>query len=224
MYKILLVFILATVALFAQNPIAFSALGDVIYNNVNNIEKLKEVDEYSVYDTKIDKYVTDVTALKAKGFELDNSKSRVARIEYLDKLRDLAKTNDFFTRSLESSYEAALKKDDSQTFSQIINNGLLNSDEHKNEIMDYYFSHSGDMNTTGVIQSFLDADAVLQAKKELQKNKFKSRKELEKEKIKRIRENDKLEQEKLEKKLQNEVKKKKIEIREEQKKELSKTI
>jgi len=224
MYKFLLLFILTTVALFGQNPIAFSALGDVIYNNVNNIEKLQEIEEYSIYDTKIEKYVKEVKALKQKGFALDKSKTNVAKIEYLNKLRELAKTNDFFARSLESSYAAALKKSDSKTFSQIINNGLLHSDEHKKEIMDYYFAHSQDMNTTGIIQSFLDADARLQAKKVLQKNRFKSKKELEKERIKRIRENDKLEQEKLEKKLQNELQKKKIEIREEQKKELSKTI
>ena len=142
MYKILLLFILTAVALFAQNPIAFSALGDVIYNNVNNIEKLKEIDEYKIYDEKIDKYVSEVKALKEKGFSLDNSTPGATKKEYLDKLRDLAKTNDFFTRSLENSYEVALKKDNCKVFSQIINNGLLNSDEHKKEIMDYYFAHS----------------------------------------------------------------------------------
>jgi hypothetical protein len=210
--------------LLAQNPIAFAALGDVIYNNVDNIENLKNIPEYKVYDTKIDNYVKDVKKAKKDGFALVNGSKNITKIEYLNELRQLVKTNDFFVRSVESFYGASQKEQNSRLFSQIINSGLLDTNEHKKEIINYYFAHQEDMNTTGVIQSYLDADAKLRAKKEAQQRRIKSKKEREAERIRQIREEDKRQKERIEQKLQQELQKKKEEIREYQKEELSKTI
>ena len=218
------IILLLSTLLLAQNPIAFAALGDVIYDNVDKIEKLKNIDEYKIYDTKIDNYVQEVKKAKEEGFALENGSDTVSRKAYLNKLRELVKTNDFFVRSVASSYEAAKKDENSRLFSQIINTGLLDTQERKKEIIDYYFAHQEDMNTTGLIQSYLDEDAKLRAKKEAQQKRIISKKEREAERIRRIRENDKREKERLEKKLQEELKKKKEQIREYQKEELSKTI
>ncbi len=224
MRKFFIYFLLLATLLFAQNPIAFAALGDVIYNNVDKIEKLKNIDEYKIYDEKIDKYVADVKKAKEEGFALENGSTTVTKKAYLNKLRSLAKTNDFFVRSVASSYDAAKRDQNSRLFSQIINSGLLDTNERKKEIIDYYFAHAQDMNTTGLIQSYLDEDAKLRAKKEAQQKRYKSKKEREAERIKEIREKDKREKERLEKKLQEELQKKKEEIREYQKEELNKTI
>ncbi|QOP45009.1 hypothetical protein [Sulfurimonas paralvinellae] len=216
--------LLFSTILFAQNPIAFAALGDVIYNNVDKIAKLKNIDEYKIYDKKIEKYVSDVKNAKKEGFALENGSTAVTRKAYLNKLRNLAKTNDFFVHSVESSYEAAKKNQNSRLYSQIINTGLLDTNERKKEIIDYYFAHQEDMNVTGLIQSYLDEDAKLRAKKEAQQKRIKSKKEREAERIREIRENDRRQQELLEKKLQKELEEKKLEIREYQKEELKKTI
>ena len=224
MRNFFLYFLLLSTLLFAQNPVAYAALGDVIYNNVDNIEKLKNIDAYKIYDKKIDTYVADVKKAKEEGFALENGSDSVTKKAYLNKLRRLAKTNDFFVRSVASSYEAAKKHEDSKRFSQLINSGLLDVSERKKEIVDYYFAHAPDMNTTGLIQSYLDADAKLRAKKEQQQKLYKSKKEREAERIREIRENDRRQKEKLEKKLQKELQEKKLEIREYQKKELNKTI
>jgi len=218
------ILLLLTTLLLAQNPIAFAALGDVIYDNVEKIEKLKNIDEYEIYDKKIDTYVASVQKTKKEGFALENGSDAVSRKAYLNKLRELVKTNDFFVRLVKSSYETAKKDENSRLFSQMINSGLLDTNRRKKEIIDYYFAHQEDMNTTGLIQTYLDEDAKLRAKKEAQQKRILSKREREAERIRRIRENDKREKERLEKKLQEELKKKKEQIREYQKEELSKTI
>jgi hypothetical protein len=100
----------------------------------------------------------------------------------------------------------------------------LDTQRYKKEILDFYFDHVGEMQTTGLIQSYLDEDAKLRKKREAQRKRYLSKKQRELERIKRIRQKDKLEQERLEQQLQKELMQKKKEIQEYQKKELSKTI
>ena len=216
--------LLFTTLLLAQNPIVFAALGDVIYNNVNKIEKLKNIDEFKMYDAKIDQYVREVEVTKKEGFKLEYGSTPTTRKAYLNKLRELVKINDFFVHTVESSYERAKKEANTRLFSEMINSGLLDTNERKKEIISFYFAHQEDMNTTGVIQSYLDQDAKLRARKEAQQKRYRSKKEREAQRIKELRERDRREKEKLEKKLQQELHKKKLEIRQYQKKELSKTI
>jgi len=224
MYKYLLILLFSTL-LFAKNPYPFSALGDVIYNNVNKVENLKKIDDISkIYGNKIDKYVGDVQKVKEEGFALENSSKHVSAKKYLNDLRQLAKEYDFFKRTVNTFYKKAKEKSNSKLFSQVINSGLVDTKKHKKEIINYYFAHQEDMNTTGIIQSYLDEDAKLRAKKEAQMRRYKSKKAREAERIRYLREQDRLEKERLERKLQKELKEKKEEIRKYQQKELSKTI
>ncbi|WP_457749278.1 hypothetical protein [Sulfurimonas sp.] len=222
MYKLFLLLVLS-IALYAQNPKAFSALGDTIYNNVQKIQKLENIDEYEVYKKKIKQYVTEVKKIKKEGFALDERVSK-NKMHYLNKLRELSKVNDFFVRSVKRNLDLAIENENSKLFSQLINTGLLDEKKSKNKIIDYYFAHTNDVNVTGIIQNYLENDKKLRAKKEYKKNIRNAKRLRELEKIKRIRRNDKLQQEKLEKQLNQEVQKRKLQIREEQKKELSKTI
>ncbi|SFV53583.1 hypothetical protein MNB_SM-6-1266 [hydrothermal vent metagenome] len=224
MQKLFLCFFLLSTLLFAKNPIAYAALGDVLYNNADKIAKLKEIEEYKSYTAGINKYLQDLKETKIEGFAVKPNSSEVVKKAYLNKLRSLVKMNDFFVHSVYEFYNVAKEEQNSRLFSQIINTGLLNTDEHKQEILDYYFSHVKDMNTTGIIQSYLDEDAKILKKKKLQQKRYKSKKELEAQRIKEIRQRDKRDEERLEKKLQQELEYKKEQIRKYQQKELKKTI
>ena len=114
-----------------------------------------------------------------------------------------------------------MKTNDYIQFSQIINNELIDVNTSKKEILDYYYKHQVDINSSGVIDDFLNEDARLKALKDAQRKKYKSRETLQKEKIQRIRANDKESQKKLEKQLQKDLVQKKLEIRQNQKKELA---
>jgi hypothetical protein len=219
MKKIILTFLFTTF-LLADNPIVYSALGNVIYNNVANIESLKSMNRYSAEINKIDKYVKDVEKTKKYGFAIQRGEKTIDKMDYLNTLRELSKTNDYFIRSVKKNFKYALSEEDSALFSKVINCGLVDTKKYKKRIIDYYFAHSEDINASGVIQSYLDEDKGLKVEKKTQRKLYQTKKMREKAKIKRIRKNDKEKQEELEKKLNDEVKAKKLQIREEQKSEL----
>jgi len=223
MYKIIL-FLFLTTILLAKNPEPFAALADVIYDNAPKIEKLKNIGAFKSYTKEIDAYVQRVNKVKKEGFVLEYNTTPKRRSNYLAKLRELAKKNDYFTHMVELFYKNALETQNSKLFSQLINSGLLDTNEHKKEIINYYFAHQEEINPQGLIQSYLDEDAKLRAKREAQRKRYMSKKEREALRIKEIRERDRRQKELLEKRLDEELKEKKKEIREYQKKELSKTI
>ena len=220
MYKLILITLLATF-LSAQNPKPYAALGDVIYDNITNIESLKQIDSYKLYIDDINKYVSEVNEAKVLGYELEKAATSKTKKEYLNTLRSLSKTNDYFLRSINNQYKESMKKDNFELFWQIINSGLINTQKNKKEIIDYYYKHKENINSAGVIDNFLEEDARLKATKDLQKKYYKSKKQLESEKIKRIRANDKAAQKRLEEDLQKDLNLKKAEIRKIQRKELA---
>ncbi|WP_428738346.1 hypothetical protein [Sulfurimonas sp.] len=222
MKKLILSFILLSSLLFAKNPSVYAALGDVIYNNVDGIENLQNIDQFSVFKQKIQDYVAKVKTTKEQGFEIESGKTENKK-EYLNSLRDLSKENDFFVRTANKFYNSSLRYENSTLFTQMVNSGLVDTKDKKQEIIDYYFAHTEDINTTGVIQEFLDEDAALKAQKEAELKNRKSKKERDLERIKQIREKDQQEQEALENKLQKELEEKKKQLRKEQKIELQKT-
>ena len=220
MYKILLLTILVSF-LNAANPKPYAVLGDVIYDNAQNIQKLVNLEAYIAQKDMIVKYLDEVENVKNDGYALETSNDNASKRPYLNKLRELSKKNDRFNRSVKANYKISIKDENSPLFSQMINSGIIDTQKNKQEIIDYYFAHSEDINASGVIQTYLDEDAKLQALREAQRKKYKSKREREQEKIKRIRENDQIAQKKLEAQLQKELVQKKKEIRKVQREELS---
>jgi len=220
MYKLFLITLFTTI-LYAANPTPYAVLGDIIYNNVDKIEGLKALESYKIYEDDIDQYVRNVDQTKEEGYKLQKSSTSVSKKEYLNKLRALSKQNDFYLRSINVHYNDAMKNGNYELFSQIINSELIDTQSHKKEIIDYYYSHQDKISKEGVIDAFLQEDARLKALKDAQKRNYKTKKQLEEEKIKRIRENDKLARQKLEESLQKDLNKKKEEIRKVQIRELS---
>jgi hypothetical protein len=226
MYKLFVLPLLFVTFLYSSsiNPTAYATLGDKIYNNVANIKKLTTIGDYYLYVDDINDYLKRVREVKQEGLALTDNSPLKAKKDYLNKLRKLSKENDYYTRLAQTSLESSMANGDSLLFSKIINSGLIDTKAHKKEILDYYFAHSKDINTSGVIQSYLDESEALKRKREAMYKRRMSKKLREEQKIKRLRERDKERQLMLEKKLDTEVKKKKLEIRKEQKEELIKSI
>ena len=200
-------------------PNVYSALGDVIYGNVDKIVKLKELDTFKSFSEKINSYAKKVEKSKAIGFDIESGNKNIDEVSYLETLRSLSKENDYFVRSVRSAYKSSIKEEDNQLFLQTVNSGLLNTDKKRDQIVEYYLKHSQDINASGIIQKYLDEDAKLKTKKKTY-DYAKAKKLRDEAKIRRIREEDKKKQAELEKELTEEVKQKKLEIIENQKKEL----
>jgi hypothetical protein len=218
--KIIILTLFATL-LVASNPKVYTPLGDVIYDNVSGIESLKNIEEYVTFKEEIVKYARDVKKTKQDGFEIERGNKKIDNKAYLEKLRLLSKTNDYFIRSAKNSFKSSIENENSKLFTQIVNSGLVDTQKYKSEIVTYYLFHMQEIDPSGVIQDILDNDEALKQKKMNQKKIYKSKKQLEQEKIQRIRENDKREQAEIEKKLQEKVYREKKKIIENQRKELS---
>ena len=215
--KQIILILIFSIILLAKTPDVYSALGDVIYNNVKNIENLKKISSFKKYENKINNYALRVKGLKKMGFSIESGDIKIDKLVYLQKLRELSKINDFFIISVTNSFKASIKKQDNKLFFEVINSGLLDIKRYKPQIKEYYLSHSNDVNITGVIQKYIEIDLP---KKKKTKSKALTKKEKQAAKIKRIREKDRLKQEAIKKSLEDETKRKKIKIREEQKREL----
>jgi len=206
--------------LFSNNPTVYSALGDVIYDNVKGIEKLSEIDEYQVYKEKINKYVAEVDRTKRAGFLIEKGDKKIDEKSYLNNLRKFSKSNDFFTRSAKNNFLESMETENSKLFSALVNSGLIDTTKYKNDIVTYYLFHMDEINPEGTIQEIIDNDEALKNKK-VKKRVYRSKNQMQQAKIKRIRENDKRRQAAIEKRLQERVNKEKTEIIDYQKKELN---
>jgi len=222
MLKILFFSLLATF-LFAQshNPKVYSALGDAIYDNVDKIDKLKYIEPYYSYVLKINNYVTDVKEAKQLGFDVQSGYKAKENKNYLKKIRNLSKINNFFLRNVNASFKESIKNEKNEIFIKLVNSGLINTKKFKNDILSYYKSHSEKLDAAGIIQEYLDEEEMLRIKNLPKKVKVR-KKETQAQKIKRLREKDRLKKEAIKKNLEEELNKKKRDIRNEQIRELNK--
>jgi len=206
--------------LVAQNPSAYAAIGNPIYNNAKFILDLKHLPEYEVYELKIDNYYFDVDELKDVGFEVDKLKT-INKKDYLTSLRKLLIINNFFIDLVDEKFNLAIKHKDTQVFINAINSKLIDTDSYKVAIMDYYNENADDIKNVEVIDEFLIEEERLRLEREAMLRGIPTKKSLQDAKVKRIKERDIEKQEIREKELQQEVSQKKIQIRVNQKKELS---
>lgn len=219
--KIILLITLFTLQLFALNPKVYAALGDKIYDNMDKIDALQYTREFRGYKTEIKEYVFDVKALKGIGYMIDKGNSQVTKKEYLQNLRKLSKTNDFFVESIKSAFHKSIRDEDSDLFRLTVTSGLIDTRRNKSKIKEYYYSHSDELDIAGtIIEEFVQEDIERQKRSKKKVYKGPTKEDIERAKIERIRAKDKAKQEAIAKALEEELKRKKQKIREEQKKEL----
>ncbi len=221
--KFFLSIFLLVLTLYANNPKIYAALGDIIYDNAPKIEKLKEFPQYKAFEEKIESYLKEVQAAKELGFAMEAGKSDEKR-KYLKRLRELAKTNDFFVRSVRSIFENSMDHNMYDLFVKILDTGLVDVDRYKQEILKYYEKNKANINPYGILQDLIDESELKKAKKHSPEYYERLRKFKEQEKIRRLREKDRKRQEELQKKLEEELKKKKRQIEKEQIEELQKEL
>ena len=220
MYKTIFILFL-TLSLNASNPKPYSVLGDLIYNNANNIKNLKYINSYKLNKSKIREYIKEVNNTREYGFDLQKGINNKDKKIYLNKLRKLAKMNDQYFRDAKNAFNISIKKNDYMLFGDVINSGLIDIETNKETILNYYYKNSDKIEKKGILKNILDEDAKQKALREAMRKRYKTKKQLELERIKRIRENDKLAKLKIEEELKKDLKQKKIEIRKNQEKELS---
>jgi len=217
MYKLLLLTFLFTFS-FAKNPIVYAALGDIIYNNVDKIAKLKNIEIYKENRKDINLYLSDVKKTKKYGFDIQKNLKKDKNI-YLNQLRKLSKKNDFYIRNIDEKFHLSMKENNYKLFMDLVNNNLID-ESYKNSILEYYFKHSSNIKLSGVLEKYVQDNQKLKDKNDMKKRYLAAKKHRENDKINRIRKADKEAQDALEKKLEEELRKKKDEIIKEQQREL----
>lgn len=210
-------FIMSIFAQETSNPKVYSSLGNTIYDNVLKIEKLQDIEKYSQFRSKIDRYLREVQDTKLFGFDVEAGSKSDLKLDYLYQLRKHKKVNDYFLRSVKNAFESAIESQDNELFIGIVNSGLINVKQYKKKIMAYYNAHKKSINPKGTIQKFIDEDLAWKNRKRW---KPKTKQQLQEEKVARLRKNDKLDTQALERKLSEEVRVKKQKIRQTQEKEL----
>ena len=222
--KLFFSLILLAAALFASNPTIFAALGDTIYDNAPKIEKLKKFHEYEPFLEKIDKYIKEVDATKKLGFAVENGSQKDAARIYLKKLRQLAKTNDFFVRSANAVFKKALATKNYELLMDILDTGLIDIERNKERLLEFYRANKDSFKPRGVFGRIVAEDELRKKSKNTKEYYERLKKLREQEKIRRLREKDKKRQEELQKRLEQELEKKKEQIQKEQIEELKQEL
>ena len=226
MKKYLLLLTLS-LSLFAQNPKSFAALGDVIYNDVAKFEKLKEMASMQEYRTAIVAYIVSVNETKKMGFAIDieNAKddkdTTVDGKEYLKALRNLSSEHDVIIDNSRTRFKEAMGDEDSETINGMIDYGVIEIEDYKDELIRYYEEFGEDQNLSSLELMYAkhinglkkddNRTVVSNTQKEAHDNEAR---------IKRMRAQDKAKTDALEKSVEEEREREKRKVLSEHKKEL----
>ncbi len=216
-----------TLTLFAQNPKSFAALGDVLYNDINKFENLKEMASMQEYKTAIDAYIVSAKETKKMGFAIDieNAKddkdATVDGKEYLKALRNLSTEHDTIIDNSRTRFEEAMGDEDSETINGMINYGVIEVEDYQDKLIRYYDEFGEDQNLSSLVTMYAEHMASLNKDNNATQLTNVQREARENEaRIKRMRAQDKAKTEALEKSVEEEKVREKKKVLNEQKKEL----
>ena len=152
--KRLLLLLIFLIPLFAQNPKSFATLGDVIYDDIKMFETLKELPSMKSFTTDIDVYVALAKETKEMGFAVDAKDKAVTAKEYLKALRQLSAEHDAIILNSRKRFKEAMGDEDSETVNTMVLCGVINPDNYKNELIDYYSEFGEDNNLSSLIPMY----------------------------------------------------------------------
>ncbi len=148
--KIYVLLLTLTLTLFAQNPKAFATLGDVIYDDVDKFNNLKGLASMQDFIIAIDTYIASANATKNMGFALDSKDKSVDAKAYLKALRELSIERDTIISSSRDRFKEAISDEDALTINSMVGYGVINSDNYKKELINYYEEFGEDQNLSHI--------------------------------------------------------------------------
>jgi len=228
--KIYLLTLFAALSLYAQNPLSFAAFGDTLYNDTGKFKQIAEL--WSMVDQKpaIEKYIASAERAKQMGFAVDNKEEGSTSKAYLEELRKLSIEHDAIISTARERFSEAIEYEDGETITRMITIGLIDPEEYKSRLIQYYEEFSEEQNLSVIeplyrasTQKTQDEQPVGQFQQHEQNisepamiRPTKSNKEL----IERMRAQDRARTEAFERAVNEEKEREKEKVMEKQKKEL----
>ena len=145
-----------TLSLFAQNPKSFSALGDVIYDDVETFQNLKTLPSMQDAVVDIDNYIVEAKKAKEMGLLVDAKDQSVDAKTYLATLRKLSVIHDTIMESSVKRFNEALSDEDGETVNAMVNYGVVDTEDYDKELINYYEEFNEDQNLSAIKPFYLE--------------------------------------------------------------------
>ncbi|MBU1626414.1 hypothetical protein KKB18_03520 [bacterium] len=218
--KKLLLALLISFSVYAQNPVIFAALGDVIYNDVDKFGKLSNLPAMRDFKPAIDEYLILADKSKKMGFAVDSNDGSGDAKVYLKELRSLSTKHDTIVLNARKRFEEAIQDQDSETMSSMIKIGIVNPKDYKNQLIQYYEDYSEDQNLSVIEPLYKEYKFKLSCEENASKSGAEAAKNAEAEVVNRMRATDKASKEALTRSVKEECDREKQSVIQEQKKAL----
>lgn len=148
--KKLLLTLLISVSLYGQNPVAFAALGDVIYNDLPKFEQLSSLAAMRDFKPMIDDYIQAASESKKLGFAVDRNEGSADPKGYLTKLRTLSTEHDAIILNARTRFEEAMEDAESETLTKMIAIGIVDPQDYKSRLVQYYEDYGEEQNLSAI--------------------------------------------------------------------------
>lgn len=204
------------VTLFAQtnldrySPKIYSRLGDEIYESVKNIKKLQQISRANDLEVRMKRYLNGVQDAKKLAYKIESMNKIELAPEYLNRLRELYKEKEYFRKIAKYKLTESIQQDNKYKFISLINNGFIDANSYKSNIIVYYKRYGEEIISSKKVQDIVDQYNKSLRKKTYKKKSVKTKK---KERIDRYRRLSKAKKEDFVNKLESElrIEKEKIE-------------
>jgi len=154
--KQFLLLLTITLTLFAQNPKSFSALGDVIYNDVVPFQKLKQLASMQEFAEAIDIYSAEAKEAKEMGLLVDSKDKSINAKSYLATLRKLSVQHDTILENSTKRFKEAMVDEDGLTINAMVDYGVIDTEDYEKELINYYEEFNEDQNLSSLSTMYLE--------------------------------------------------------------------
>jgi hypothetical protein len=164
-----------SVSLWAANPLAFSGLGNVIYDGMEKVAQLGDAQAVSSHHENIGKYLEKCERAKDEGYALDRrAPGAMDKKAYLELLRSLNNEYEFYVRTANVALNRTIEENNFAAFSELIKTDLIDIDKNSEQIISFYEMHRNG----GVLQEIDDYIDFQKQLKELEQKEKAKRQQL----------------------------------------------
>ncbi len=152
MFKLFLI-IFFSLQIFAStsiglNPKSYALLGNVIYNNTQDLEKLSQLSSFQDKKLKINDYILRCNKCKSEGFLIDNGDKKYNSNEYYNKLRTLSIENDLYIKLANDKFFEAIESENTKLFIDLVDLSIVDKENISDKLKDFIALHVRELKET----------------------------------------------------------------------------